>query len=295
MKSKKIEDMTSNDANMTSSCVTIQPNLSRKLLTTISLSDECKSIIYGTLLGDGSLQKTQGYRNARLSIRHSEVQSEYFHWKCKALAQISSPKSIQLQQPSGYSPRRKLLFQSASLQSLSQIMSITHRNGKLCIQRRWLNHITPLSLAIWWCDDGSIIGNGRKGVLCTDGFDEASVRLLADYLNTVWNVYGHVGAIKRDRKYGNYSQTHYYRIWFSTEELKKLFRILLPSIPVASMVRKVILIYKHDEFQQRWISEVKLALPHFALQIDELVSLLRMGTPSLQNKQNSGDSRTMKN
>jgi hypothetical protein len=282
MKSKKIEDMTSNHPNtiLKDSCVKIQPNLSRKLLTNISLSDECKSIIYGTLLGDGSLQKTQGaLANARLSIRHSEVQSEYFHWKCKALAQIRcAPKSIELQQPNGSSKRRKLLFQSASLESLTQIMSITHRDGKLCIQRRWLNHITPLSLAIWWCDAGSIIGNGRKGVLCTDGFDEASVRLLADYLNTVWNVYGHVGTIKRNRKYGNYSKTHYYRIWFGTEELKKLFRILLPSIPVASMLRKVIFIYKHDEFQQRWISEVKSALPHFALQIDEFVLLLRCKT-----------------
>ena len=52
--------------------------------------------------------------------------------------------------------------------------------------------MTPLSLAIWWLDDGSIIGNGRKGVLCTDGFDEESVHVLARYLEKVWGVYAHV-------------------------------------------------------------------------------------------------------
>ncbi|CAM6054590.1 unnamed protein product [Sphagnum tenellum] len=149
-------------------------------------------------------------------------------------------------------------------------MSVTHKGTKLQIQRRWLNHLTPLSLAVWWCDDGSIISKGRKGVLCTDGFDESSVRLLSNYLRVAWGINTRVGVIKRQRKHGNYSQSEceYYRLWFSTSELQKWLRIIMPHIPVASMVRKVMLIYKRSDFQQRWISEVREALPQFAAQID---------------------------
>jgi LAGLIDADG DNA endonuclease family len=271
MKKEKIEDMTQNTQTY-ASAKRVEPILNRTKLKQISLSDDCKSIIYGTLLGDGCLQKSKGYKNARLSIRHSAVQSDYFDWKvAKLQEELASPRSVQIQKPNGFSSHNKLLFQSRACEPLTEIMSITHHHNHLCIQRRWLNHLNALSLAIWWCDDGSIIANGRKGVLCTDGFDEASVRLLADYLQTVWGIYVHVGAIKRNRKFGNSSKPCYYRLWFSTTQLQNWLRIIMPSIPVASMLYKVILIYKHSAYQQRWISEVKSALPQFHTQIDALL------------------------
>lgn len=257
MKHLKIEDMKTN-----------KPVLIRKKLQQLPLSDDCKAIIYGTLLGDGSLLKTKGYKNARLSIRHSVKQAEYFYWKVMKLQEIASPKSVQHQSPCGFSKLNKLLFQSRACPELSEIMSITHDKNRLHIQRRWCNHLTPLSLAVWWCDDGSIISNGRKGVLCTDGFDEASVRLLAKYLHTVWGIKVHVGAIKKNSP--NCTKSCYFRLWFGTEELKKWFRIIMPHIPVASMLYKVIIVYKHSLLQQRWISEVKSALPQFKTEIEGL-------------------------
>jgi len=212
MKHKKIEGMKSNKVDIVKQLATNLnsptglpqtggnlPVLTRKKLQQLPLSDDCKSIIYGTLLGDGCLQKTKGYRNARLSIRHSTKQIEYFNWKVNKLQEIASAKSVQEQKPSGFSKRNKLLFQSRACAVLTEIMSITHDKNRLVIQRRWCNHLTPLSLAIWWCDDGSIISKGRKGVLCTDGFDEASVRLLADYLQKVWGIYVRVGVIRKQK------------------------------------------------------------------------------------------------
>jgi hypothetical protein len=250
--------------------------LSQNLFQQISLSDRCKSIIYGTLLGDGCLQLTSGYKNARLFIRHSQVQVEYFQWKAASLQEIASPKSVQIQIPdkNSYSKNKKLLFQSRALDSLTMLYKLIYKQKKFSIRRRWLNQMTPLSLAIWWCDDGSIIGSPpRKGVLCTDGFDKKSVCLLARYLEKVWHINVHVGPIRRNRKYGQYSKQEYYRLWFSTEELKKWLRIIMPHIPVPSMVYKTILIYKDSQFQQRWISEVKKALPQFSTTIDTYLAL----------------------
>ena len=233
----------------------MQINFSRKKLTLISLSDPCKAIIYGSLLGDGSLQLQKNYANARFYIRHNQVQEDYFLWKVNALQEIASDRSVQISEKSGYSLNKSLLFQSRALSQLTEIHQITHDHNRLSVQRRWLNHLTPLSLAVWWLDDGSLISNHRKGVLCTDSLDEKSVLLLARYLKVVWDVNAHVGPIVRHRQDRNYSQQAYYRLWLGTEELKKFLRIILPHVP-ACMVRKVVLLYNDSEFQQRWISEI---------------------------------------
>ena len=115
--------------------------------------------------------------------------------------------------------------------------------------------MTPLSLAVWWCDDGSLIGEGgRRGVFCTDGFEKESVKILAQYLDKVWNIHTGVASISRPRGGKN---EEYWRLWIrSPEELKKFLRIILPYIPVEGMLRKVLLLYKDSQMQQRWISEI---------------------------------------
>ena len=44
--------------------------------------------------------------------------------------------------------KKKLLFQSAAQQQLTEIYSLTNKRNRLQIKRSWLNHLTPLSLAI---------------------------------------------------------------------------------------------------------------------------------------------------
>jgi len=221
----------------------------------VPLSDRVKSIILGLILGDGSLKIQNKYSNAGLQIRHSEVQKEYLLWKAKELREIEGDSSVSVQKADGYSKNRKWRFVSKRLPSLTELHHLTYKNNKLRIRRTWLNQMTALSLAVWWCDDGSLISyGGRKGVFCTDGFDKTSVEILARYLEVVWDIHSIVASVgrKRDGK-----QEEYWRIWIrSSDELKKFLRIILPFIPVPSMLSKTILLYKDSQFQQRWISEV---------------------------------------
>ena len=221
----------------------------------VPLSDQAKAVILGSILGDGSLKIQSKYSNANLQIRHSEVQKEYLLWKANALREIAGEKSVSVQEADGYSKNKKWRFQSKRTPALTELHHLTYSHNTVRIRRTWLNQMTALSLAIWWCDDGSLIGyGGRKGVFCTDGFDKASVEILARYLGVVWNIRAIVAPVgrKRDGK-----QDQYWRIWIrSQEELKKFLRIILPYIPVQSMLSKTILLYKDSQFQQRWISEV---------------------------------------
>jgi len=219
------------------------------------LSDQARAVILGTLLGDGSLKVQSKYSNANLQIRHSEMQKDYLLWKAETLKEIAGDKSVSVQKADGYSKNRKWRFVSRRLPSLTDLHLLTHKKNKLRIRRKWLNQMTPLSLAVWWCDDGSLISyGGRKGVFCTDGFDKESVKIIARYLKIVWDIRTVVAPIRR--KY-NGEQRQYWRIWIrSQEELKKFLRIILPYIPVPSMLQKTILLYKDSQFQQRWISEI---------------------------------------
>lgn len=219
----------------------------------MSLSSKCKAIILGSLLGDGSLKIYPRYKNARFSFRHSIKQKEYFDWKVNQLKEISSRKFVWLQgkdKNDGWGSQ-KLRYQSMALAELTDVYKKTSRQGKLDIKRKWLNKMTPLSLAIWWLDDGSLITNSRRGVFCTDQFSLKEVKILANYLKKVWRVEVKVGRVNKTNR------RNQYRLWIrSSEELQKFLRIIMPHIPVPSMLPKVIMLYKNKDLQQRWISEV---------------------------------------
>lgn len=147
-----------------------------------------------------------------------------------------------------------LRYQSLALPQLTELFRLTHHKGQIAIRRTWLNKMSALSLAIWWLDDGSIITNGRRGVLCTDPFSYEEQKLLTRYLKVVWKINVTIGKITRNRDGVIHT---YYRLWIrSSDELQKFLRIILPYIEVPSMLPKVLLLYKDSQLQQRWISEV---------------------------------------
>lgn len=233
------------------------------------LSKQVKEIILGSLLGDGSLKIHPGYANARFSFRHSTVQSEYFQWKVDLLnKEIASESCVFHQKVDGFSTHEMIRFQSLALPALTELYRLTHKGSHFVIQRKWLNQMSAFSLAIWWFDDGSIISNGRKGVLCTDGFDEESQETLKKYLKVVWGINVHIGRIKSAR---SGTKDEYFRLWFrSTEELKKFFRLILPYTPI-NMLSKILLLYKDTELQQRWISEVAQVTSFSQSEIEQIV------------------------
>ena len=253
-------------------------NLSRKRLQNTSLSETELTAILGGLLGDGSLRIHSGYKNARYAFRHSDINRQYFLSKTRQLAALSSPGSVTVQPSDGWSRRKKWRFCSRALPSLTAVHSMTHKNNKLLIRRKWLNHCTPLSLAIWWFDDGSIVGGGRQGCLSTDGFSEGECKILAKYLQVTWGVGARVHPIKGKGKTLTDSSEekgetalwkNYYRLYFSTNQLKKLLDIILPHCPCPELIYKCALKYADPHYQERWISHMESKLP------PDLVSLCR--------------------
>jgi len=222
------------------------------------LSNRSKEILLGSLLGDGSLRIHTGYKNARFSFRHSIKQKDYFFWKANELKEISGNSYFWKQKPDGFGfGGEKLRYQSLALSQLTNLYHLTHERDKLIARPEWLKLLTPLSLAVWWLDDGSLTVNSRRGVICTDSFPYEFQQTLADYLDETWGIKVKIGKITRIWKG---KTREYFRLWIrSGEELKKLLRLVLPHIQVESMLPKVLLLYRNPELQQRWISEVSMS------------------------------------
>lgn len=217
----------------------------------LPLSDRCRAIILGSVLGDGSLKLHRPYRNARFSFRHSITQQDYFLWKVGELKEISSTKDVWEQTDTDGWAQRKLRYQSAALESLTQLYQLTHPHGRYRIRRKWLNQLTPLSLCVWWLDDGSLL-NGKQGVLCTDSLPFDELLIIVKYFRKVWKLKPRIGRVSQTGPRANQ-----HRLWFrSQEDLTGFLKIILPHIPVLSMLKKGLLLYKDPNLQQRWISEV---------------------------------------
>jgi hypothetical protein len=256
---------------------------SRKKFHQISLSMLTKQIILGSLLGDGSLKIAKNYKNARYSERHSLIQEEYLRWKYQQLkVELKGALSISQPEKASFSKYGKIIYQSTTNENLTILHHLTHVQNQKKIKRRWLNNLEALALAIWWCDDGSLNVFKKQGVFCTDSFSYQEHKLLVRYLEVDWGICCKIieNPVKNKQKQRIRID---YRLRFSTfEDLKTFFRLILPFIPVPSMLYKIMICYVDPEDQQRWISEVKRALPHFVSEITSIYEEpLQRYTPSI--------------
>ena len=149
------------------------------LLKAVKLSEPCKQMILGGFLGDSSLSIHKKYRNARYQFRHSMVQEEYFLWKFRSLYEIAPKKPSYGQKPDGASKNLKINFMSKALPSLTAVYNIICPKGKNLtdLNNTWLGYLNELALLVWWLDDGSIIGKGKRGVFCCEGFSLETIQL----------------------------------------------------------------------------------------------------------------------
>ena len=115
-----------------------------------SLTQTERSIILGSLLGDGYLRIVQGRRNALLEVNHSLAQKDYVDWKYKMLKSLckSLPKERK-----GNGGRRAYRFSTRQHEELTKLFKLFYQNGKKVIPTTL--ELNSIMLAIWYMDDGS--------------------------------------------------------------------------------------------------------------------------------------------
>ena len=115
-----------------------------------SLTQQQRSLIIGTILGDGYLRIFKGRRNALLEINHSFSQKKYVDWKYQILKDVSGSPP---QERQGNGQRIAYRFYSKQLPELTSL----YRQFYIGSYKRIPDSLSldPFSLAVWFMDDGS--------------------------------------------------------------------------------------------------------------------------------------------
>ncbi len=119
----------------------------------VQLTSYQKMIIYGSLLGDGSVVKGKEDKNHRFSEAHSVKQKDYLLFKHKILKPFSG-KFIEYPRKDG---GRDVKFSTKAHFYFNELRKMFYdENGRKVIKYATLKKIThPLALAIWFGDDGN--------------------------------------------------------------------------------------------------------------------------------------------
>lgn len=238
--------------------------LEQKQIAQINLNPIIVSAVCGMVFGDASLVINLCYVNARLQMRHSTRQTEWFMWKSLCiLKEFTEDTSICFQKPDGFQ-RSTMAIGGETLgkwkvltkvnPELTKLHSIICPQGKKTFQRFWLNHMNNYFLMVLWLDDGSLNG-ARQGVISLNSTPLDQAKVLVQYMLTVWDIKCEAKIVESKQTQTNKSPV---AITISDlDNLEKLLRIIAPIVPVKSMLYKVCLYPEDSSRLQRWTSELK--------------------------------------
>ena len=160
----------------------------RNLRDSLVLSPEQSSLIYGTLLGDGSIIGNQAnkQKNYRLQIGHSKKQKELVLWKYEIL------KDFVIKPPSYKKINNSWMFRTISHPQITEIYHLFYKDGKKILPPNIEEILKDkLSLAVWYMDDGckSLRKGEEEGlILNTQSFRLNEVENLSVIIENLYRI-----------------------------------------------------------------------------------------------------------
>lgn len=204
------------------------------------MTKEQIGIILAMSIGDAHLGKNVDKRwNSEsyfISMIHGEKQKEYIEWKSKIINSIlggkqSIPKKFN---NNGYVGYRY----SKTSKKLKPLYNRLHKRKSKTIDENILKYFTPLSIAIWYMDDGSLYAHKRNGKIhgyemkisvCTSTKDELFP--VVEYFKDKYDIKFRI----------NIDHKKYYSLVCSTREIRKFMKIVKPYIePIKCMNYKIL-------------------------------------------------------
>jgi len=163
----------------------------------LKLNSQQREILVGLLLGDGHLETQNDGRSYRLKVEHSLKQKDYMEWLFKKFQNLSARNALILKKHKD--GRKSLEFRTRSLGTFRfYAHQFYDENGKKHVPKQIHKWLKPLSLAIWFADDGSRKSLKHKTLIIhTLAFSKNDLKLLQEAL---LRNFGIKSALHRNRK-----------------------------------------------------------------------------------------------
>ncbi len=190
------------------------------------LSGQQWQVVLGSLMGDGNLSPNRrGRRGTRLRMGHGAKQADYLDWKVSLFGNIGVSQRT--------SSTGAVFADFTPLPELAELHDTVYLvPGHKTLPEEYLKALTPLSLAIWFMDDGSFTlrsqglqqrtegGSGRVQ-FCIEAMSEGTRDRLVDYLR---DTHGFDVSWRRSGARGKAVLT------FTTESSKRFLDLVAPHV-----------------------------------------------------------------
>jgi LAGLIDADG DNA endonuclease family len=150
----------------------------RKQKALLKTTERQKRILVGMLLGDAHLERQRGARTARLKIEHSVRQLAYVDWKYSEWRDwVRTPPRARVRRNRLGTVSTNIGFSTLSHVELEDFRMRFYRDHRKVVPENL--ELPPLSMAVWFMDDGSRKSSQCRGLyLTTQSFTQAEVQLL---------------------------------------------------------------------------------------------------------------------
>ena len=189
----------------------------REIKSSLTLVKRQQEIIAGTLLGDGHLETQDGGKTYRLKIEHCDAQKEYLKWLYQEFKLwIPSEPYTKVKNGNVYVGVRT--YSHKAFQTYGKIF---YRQGKKIIPKVIEKLLTPLSLAIWFMDDGSLKSvRHRTCVIHTLGYSRDELEKIQKVLLKKFDLHTSLHSQKGK----------YWRLYIQSQSADKFKRLVEPYI-----------------------------------------------------------------
>lgn len=188
-----------------------------------------RNALLSVILGDGHLYKTG---NAK--IVHCAAQKDYLDWKINYLRSVGVKCSqSKYKDNSGY-PSYFTYINTTKWGKL--LRKVLYKNGtKNIYQRKVLNRLSPIHIAIWYMDGGGLSQKKRDGAVYANELminthtTKENNQVIIDYFLEVWDI-----------KFTQCLNKGHYRLRCGTKEARKFLNIVREYVvQVPSMAHKL--------------------------------------------------------
>ncbi len=188
----------------------------RDLKKRLQLNQGQKEVLIGSILGDGHLAENWSKTNYRLKISQCKEQEEYVNWKYDIF------RDWVLTEPKLHMKTNSMRFATISHPEISRFRELFYQGRRKIIPENISELISPLTLAVWFMDDGNVRKTNRTVYgyyINTQSFLLRENEVLVEVLKRKFGVSAAI--------YKNHGKP---RLYIGAESKKAFRRILEPFI-----------------------------------------------------------------
>lgn len=194
----------------------------------LSLTKRQRELLVGTLLGDGHLETQTRGNTYRLRVEHSEKQKEYLFWLYKEFQEWVP------QEPKRKVRRDGRISYEMVTVSHSAFRFYAHQfyvDGKKVIPRLLSKLLTPVGVALWYMDDGSLKSSRHTTFnIHTLGYNHSDLRRVRDVFQ---DSFGVIASLHRQKSVA-------WRLYIKSESAEKFTSLVYPTMKqIPSMLYKL--------------------------------------------------------